>query len=330
MLTCTRRLLALACLLLGAAAQAQGPATNCPRGQLDAAYCDANGDLVADAPARTLNPDKLVLGVSSVEDAMTASKTFGPLVQYLSGCLRKEVLLYPPVAEAAVLEGMRTGQVHIGQFTTGGTMFAVNFAGAVPFAGKGHSAKGGRDTYTLMLIVRADGPYRKPADLVGKRIAHTTVTSNSGNLAPRVLFPPLGLTPEKDYKVEFSGKHDKSILGVQLGLYDGAAIASDVLQRLVDKGEVKASQFRVLYESGAFPPDAFSFAHNLDPRLADNIRKCFVDFRYPEGMSRLVESNDRFYPVNYAADWKLVREIAQASAAPLDRAAYDRHVAARK
>lgn len=73
-----------------------------------------------------------------------------------------------------------------------------------------------------------DSPYQKPQDLVGKKIAHTTPTSNSGNLAPRALFPALGLTPDKDYEVVFSNGHERSVTGVMHGFYPAAAVASDL------------------------------------------------------------------------------------------------------
>ena len=43
--------------------------------------------------------------------------------------------------------------------------------------------------YHLLAIVKKDSPYQKLADLKGKRVAHTAPSSNSGNLAPRVLYP---------------------------------------------------------------------------------------------------------------------------------------------
>ena len=45
------------------------------------------------------------------------------------------------------------------------------------------------------------GLQQRAGDLKGKRIAHTSPSSNSGNLAPRALFPKIGLTPDTDYKV---------------------------------------------------------------------------------------------------------------------------------
>ncbi len=317
----------IACLTLLVKPHAAHAAPCAQRGDLDAAYCDADRNLVADAPRSFVNPQKIVLGMVSVEDAMTARRTYAPLLDHLAACLKRDVEMYPPIREGAVLQAQRDGIVHIGQYATGGVMYAVNFAGAIPFAGKGKERIGRADNYTLRLLVRADSAAKVPTDLIGKRLVHTTQSSNSGNLAPRALFPEIGLQPDVNYKVEFSGSHEKSIMGVRQGLFDGAAIASDVLARLVAKGEVKESDFRVLYESEPFPTDAFAFSHNLDPKLQSEIRRCFSVMRFPELMSRQLEGNNRFFPLNYQKDWQVVRLIAKSSGNPPNRAAYEKILA---
>ena len=62
-------------------------------------------------------------------------------------------------------------------------------------------------------------PYKEPSHLIGKKIAHLTPTSNSGNLAPRALFPAIGLVPDKNYEVVFSNGHERSVTGVMHGFY---------------------------------------------------------------------------------------------------------------
>src|SRR5690606_25339642 len=146
-------------------------------------------------------------------------------------------------------------------FSTGPTIKAVNTAGAVPFAAKGHN--GEIRGYHLVAISRADSPYRTLQDLKGKRVAHVSPTSNSGNLAARALFPEHGLVPDVDYQPIMSGAHDKSVLGVVSGDYDMAAVASDVVERLVERGAVTPDAIRILYESPRFPTSAFAHAHDL-------------------------------------------------------------------
>jgi len=293
------------------------------RGALDEKYCDNNRDLVADASVVRVNPRKLVLGISATEDAATARRTYFPLIDHLNKCTKREVELYPVFREGAVLEAQRNGIIQIGQYATGSMMLAVNFAGAVPFAAKGKSSVGRFDSYTLKLLVRADSTYKQPQDLVGKKIAHTSQSSNSGNLAPRALFPELGLRPEIDYKVEYSGGHEKSMVGLRLGLYDAAAIASDVLNRLVAKGELRNEDFRVLFESDPFPPDSFSVSNNLDVKLVGQIQKCFSEFTFPPAIAKTLEDNNKFYPINYRKDWQVIRLIAKAAGRSPDRKAYE-------
>jgi phosphonate transport system substrate-binding protein len=318
-----RRYFAWITLIIGLASFNIAMAQVCPqRGDLADEYCDANRDMVADAPRATVNPNKIVLGFSAIEDTNSAVRTYGPLMDYLRTCLKKEVEMFPPTREGAVMEAQRTGIVHIGQYATGATMMAVNFAGVVPFAAKGKDGAGRFDSYTLKLIVKSDSNFKQINDLRDKKIAHTSQTSNSGNLAPRALFPDQGLKPDLDYKVEFSGSHEKSIIGVKLGLYDGAAIASDVLSRLIAKGEVAAKDFRVVYESEPFPPDAFAMSHNLEPKLQAQIRKCFGDYKASDHVSKFLEGNNRFYPVQYRADWQIVRLIAKVSGRSPTREAY--------
>ena len=268
-----RRLTALAALIgliAGWAAVASAAEGCAPRGKLDPIYCDDNGDGIADPPkdaAKLLNPDPLVFAFVPVEDPAVYGPVFADLLRHLEKVTGKKVQYFGPQNYAAQLEAMRSGRLHVGGFSTGPTAFAVNLAGAVPFAVKGTAKE--FQGYNLIVIVKAGSPYQKMADLKGKKVAHTSPSSNSGHLAPLALFPGEGLTPDKDYKVIFSGKHDQSVLGVNSGDYDAAAVASDVFHRMAVRGQVKEADFRVIYRSQKFPTSSFAYAHDLDPKLVD-------------------------------------------------------------
>jgi phosphonate transport system substrate-binding protein len=199
------------------------------RGDLDAIYCDANKDMVADTPSdpkRQKTPSTLVFTYTPVEDPAVYEKIYKPFTEHLGQCTGKRVVYFQVQSNAAQIEAMRSGRLHVGGFSTGPTAFAVNIAGAVPFAVKGTESAG--QGYNLVVIVKASSKFQKLSDLKGAKVAHTAPSSNSGHMAPMALFPKNGLTPEKDYKILFSGKHDQSVLGVNSGDYDAAAVASDV------------------------------------------------------------------------------------------------------
>jgi phosphonate transport system substrate-binding protein len=297
----------------------------CPsRGQLDTAYCDADGDLVADVPgdpARQRDPSSLVFAYTPVEDPAIYADLLKPFVDYLSKCTGKRVVYYSVQSNTAQIEAMRSGRLHIAGFSTGPTAFAVNMAGAVPFA-SGGSAEGPRG-YKLIAIVKSSSPFRSLAELKGRKVAHTSQSSNSGNLAPRVLFPPQGLAPDQDYRPLMSGGHDKSILGVAHGDYDMAAVADDVFERMVNRGTVKRDDFRVIYTSDVFPTNGYVHAHDLRPALAARIRTCFFDYRFSDAEKREFNGEDRYVPVNYKDQWAVVREVAEKSGTPFNRRAYE-------
>ena len=308
--------------LLAQGAYAQADCKN--RGDLDALYCDENKDLVADAPAdakRFKNPSTLVFTYTPVEDPAVYENIFKPFTDYLGQCTGKRVVFYQVQSIAAEIEAMRSGRLHVGGFSTGPTNYAVNIAGAVPFAVKGGEKE--LQGYNLIMIVKKSSPYQKMAELKGKKVAHVQPSSNSGNLAPRALFPALGLTPDQDYKVLYSGKHDNSITGVATGDYDAAPVASDVFKRMAARGQIKEDDFRIIWRSETFPTSSFAYAHDLEPKLRDTMTKCFYDYRFPAEMKKAFDGADRFFPITYQKDWAIVRKVAEGSGEKFNSAAFE-------
>jgi len=298
------------------------------RGELDTMYCDANNDMVADAPTdpkKWKNPSTIVFTYTPVEDPAVYENVFKPFTTHLAKCLDKKVVFYQVQSNAAEIEAMRSGRLHVGGFSTGPTAFAVNLAGAVPFAVKGTAKE--FQGYNLIVIVKANSPYQKLADLKGKKFAHTSPSSNSGHLAPMALFPAQGLAPDKDYKIIFSGKHDQSVMGVNSGDYDAAAVASDVFHRMAERGQVKEADFRVIYRSQKFPTSSFAYAHDLDPKLVDRMLGCFYDYRFPAEMQKAFDGADRFFPINYKTTWEVVRAVATGSGQAFDKTTYEKESA---
>ena len=327
-----KRLICAIAAVLGFFATAVAPVlaqSDCKnRGELDANYCDENRDLVADTPRdpkRLKTPGTLVFTYTPVEDPAVYEKIYQPFTAHLAACTGKRVLFFQVQSNAAEIEAMRSGRLHVGGFSTGPTAFAVNIAGAVPFAVKGTEKE--YQGYNLIMIVKKDSPYQKLADLKGKKVAHTSPSSNSGHLAPQVLFPPEGLVPDKDYKVLFSGKHDQSVMGVNSGDYDAAPVASDVFYRMAGRGQVKESDFRIIYKSPAFPTSSFAYAHDLAPDLAKKLTQCFYDYRFTDEMKKTFGGADRFFPISYQKDWAVVRKVAEETGTPFNRAAYEKEAA---
>lgn len=317
-------IISLALMAAASPVIAQDPCPN--RGDLDSQFCDANRDLVADTPTdpkKWRNPGTLVFTYTPIEDPAVYEKLFDPFIQHLTQCVGKKTVFFQVQSNAAQIEAMRAGRLHVGGFSTGPTAFAVNIAGAVPFAIKGSDA--GARSYNLIVISRKDNIAIKTlADLKGKKVAHSSPSSNSGHMAPMALLPKQGIVPGKDYKVLFSGKHDQSVLGVNSGDYDAATVASDVFERIVRRGTIKSDDFRILYRSESFPTSSFAYAHDLAPALRDKLTGCFLNYKFTPEMTRAFDGDTKFVPATYLKDYAIVREVADAGGEKFNREAYDK------
>ena len=169
----------------------------------------------------------------------------------------------------------------------------------------------GRFGYRLQLITHKSSNLKKVSDLKGRKIAHVTPSSNSGNQAPRALFKAMGVTPGKDYKVTYSGKHDNSIMGVANKDYDAAPVASSVLDRMHDKGVVNKNDLRVIWQSGLFPTTSYGYVYNLRPDLQKKVRDAFLSFDW-KGTALKKEfgkKSDKFIPITFKEHWADIRTI---------------------
>jgi phosphonate transport system substrate-binding protein len=303
------------CSLAFAAASAVQAAECANRGELDRLYCDENGDLVADPPkdpAEFADPSTLVFAYTPVEDPAIYEDIWQPFIDHLEKVTGRDVQFFAVQSNAAEVEAMRSGRLHIAGFSTGPTPFAVNLAGAVPFAIMG--SEDGRFGYTLQVYTRKDSGINSMADLKGKRVAHTSPTSNSGNLAPRALFPDQGIVPDEDYEVLYSGSHDQSMLGVVAGDYDAAPVASEVVERMAARGLYDPDEVKIIYESKPFPTTSYTYAHNLKPELVEKIKEAFFTFDL-EGtaLGEEFEGVSKFIPIEYKRDWEVIRQIQKAN-----------------
>jgi phosphonate transport system substrate-binding protein len=282
-----------------------------PAAALDVRYVDTDGDLVADTPTKTVDPPMLIFAYTPGEDPASYQRVWDDFLQHLEKTTGKHIRLFAAQNNPAQIEAMRAGRLHIAGFGTGTVPIAVNCAGFVPFAIMG--GEKGILGYEMEIITYPGSGIREPADLKGRKLAFTSPTSNSGFKAPSVLLrSEFGLEAGKDYVAVFSGRHENSVLGVAYKDYDAAAIANEVMHRMIARDVVKKDQMVTVYKSETFPTAAFGLAHNLDPAVVAKVREAF--FSYPwagTGLEKEFSSLgvSKFVPITYQKDWAVVRKV---------------------
>ena len=227
----------------------------------------------------------------------------------------KKVQFFPVQSNAAQIEAMRAGRLHIAGFNTGSNPLAVNCAGFVSFAIM--ASKDGNFGYNMEIITYPGSGIEKVEDIKGKQMAFTSPTSNSGFKAPSaILKADYDMIPERDFEPVYSGKHDNSILGVANKDYMAASIANSVKVRMISRDVIKPDQVVTIYKSQTFPTTGFGTVYNLKPELTKKIRNAFFNFDW-EGSSLQAEfekSNEgQFLEMNYKDFWDVIRKIDTAN-----------------
>ena len=307
------RIPALAVLLSAACA---GPLVeDCPRGDLDVRYCDRDGDMVAD-PAREppvrLDPERLIFAYTPVEDPAQYRDVWAGFLEHMAREVGREVLFFPVQSNAAQIEAMRAGRLHVAGFNTGSVPLAVNCAGFIPRAMM--AEEDGSYGYEMELLTHRESGIETVEQLRGRTVAFTSPTSNSGFKAPSVLLEAeFGLVPDRDFATAFSGRHDNSVLGVLQRDYDAAAVANVVIAQVLARGVGSYDDLLVLYRSETFPTTAFGVSSRLDPALAEKVMDAFFSFDWTGSAldAEFVES--QFVPVTYQEHWAVIRQIDVAS-----------------
>ncbi len=292
---------------------------------LDKRFTDTDGDLVADAPTdpkQWVDPPVLVFAYTPVEDPAVYAKVWDGFIRHMEKITGKRVQFFPVQSNAAQLEAMRAGRLHVSGFNTGSNPLAVNCAGFVPFTMMASLTN--EYGYEFEIITYPGSGVTKVEDLKGKKVAFTAQTSNSGFKAPAALLQQkFGLVAGKDFELVFSGKHDNSIMGVVNKDFPVAAVANSVIQRMTGRNVIRKDQIVTLYKSQTFPTTGYGYVYNLHPKLVEKVKEAFFTFKW-EGSDLLKEfgvaepPQQKFVPITYKEHWQVVRDVDEAMGVKYD------------
>lgn len=285
---------------------------------LDSRYTDADGDLIADIPsdpAELADPSVLIFAYTPVEDPAVYAEAWKDFLTHMEEVTGKRVQFFPVDSNAAQIEAMRAGRLHIAGFNTGSNPLAVACAGFRPFTMM--AAADGSFGYEMEIITYPGSGIAEVEDIKGKTLAFSSETSNSGFKAPSaILKSEYGMEAGSDFEATFSGKHDNTILGVANKDYPAGAIANSVRKRMLAREVISDDQIEIIYTSQTFPTTGYGVAHNLTPELQDKIKDAFASFEW-EGSSLEEEFSKsgeaQFIPITFKDNWAVIRQIDAAN-----------------
>jgi phosphonate transport system substrate-binding protein len=261
-------------------------------------------------PANALaeDPDIITVGVIPFEEVQLTAEKFKGVVKTIEKATGKKVEWYFPTSYASLIESQRRGFIQIGYYGPESYIKAHEvsdgkieaFAQAV-WGGGVYRKK--EDGYHAYIIVKADSPYKTPADLKGKTLALVNATSTSGNMIPKVeLGKQLNSKLTNYFKsVFYAGSHTAAALAVLQGRADAAAVADVTLDWAVDKKEFDGKAFRIIWQSSKLPLDPFAWRKDLlSDTLRTKIANALVNLgNTPEGKEFLTKTrSEKVEPVD--------------------------------
>jgi phosphonate transport system substrate-binding protein len=158
---------------------------------------------------------ELVYAVVPAENASGVVNRYTPFAAYLSNALGTKVTLRVANDYAAVIEGQRAGNIHVGYY--GPASFArARMTGVQTEAFVIDVNSDGTKGYYSVFYVRADSPYHDIKDLKGKNLGLVDPNSTSGYNMPLYTLDKLGIEAADQYfgKVLVTGSHENAVIAV--------------------------------------------------------------------------------------------------------------------
>jgi len=251
---------------------------------------------------------EITFAVIPAENGRGVSDRYGPLVDYLSRELGIKVNLRIANDYAAVIEGQRAGNIHIGFY--GPASFArARLTGVKTDAFVMDVNSDGSTGYYSVFYVLAKSPYRKVEDLKGKHLGLVDPNSTSGNNMPRFMMDKMGIDPEHFFsQVIFTGSHENAVLALAQGTVDVVpnewkADDDSNLTRMLSKNmlknadgtPMKKEDFRIILKSDLIINSPYAYLSDLPDDMKLAIKRAFLDApqKDPEAFKRLSDGKDR-------------------------------------
>ena len=173
---------------------------------------------------------------------------------------------------AAVIEGMRAGQVDLASF--GPFSYVIGKDSGIdmePIAAPTNDVDQA-PAYTSLAYVPADSDIENIGDLRGRTVCFVDQASTSGYLVPAKGLADAGMSLDTDLTPVMAGGHDASLLSAASGNCDAAFAHDAMLTTLQKSGQIDDGALRPIWESDPITEDPIAINRGtVDAGLADQI-----------------------------------------------------------
>lgn len=226
--------------------------------------------------------------VVPAENEDGVSNRWAPFIEYLIQELRVKVTMRAANDYAALIEGQRAGNIHLGYYGAAAFARALSIGVRTEAFAQNVSPISGRGYYSVFYVL-ASSPYKTIADLQGKNLGLVDPNSTSGYQVPLFTLDRMGIDPDKHFaRMVFAGSHENAVTALVSGTVDAAANSwtSDAysnLQRMLNKNMLKRADgsimtmadFRIVLKSPMIINGPYAYLADLPAEMKSDIRAAF-------------------------------------------------------
>lgn len=265
------------------------------------------------------NPDALTFAMVPTEETVAELELYKPVTDRMAKMTGKKIEFFMPTSYASVVEALLGGFVDVA--VLGPYTYVIanskdpNIEVFATYAKRpGHLQEEGPG-YKAALVSKKGSKFTSIESLKGATIGLTDPGSTSGNLVPRVVFTKVIGQPLEDYfsKVVYTGSHELSTVAVHQGKVDAAFVATHRFDNVVNKGEVKLTDYNVLWSSPAIPQDPFVYRDSLCDELKAKIADTFLGLKDEMQAKKFLDNvkSNTFVKMT-SSDYDVIRDLKKA------------------
>jgi|GEM_PF-1136575 len=197
------------------------------------------------------------LGVTYIDEPVSAFKRWEPLGGYISKLLNANVKVVP-LDFAATVQWAETGKVQMLLTNPLAFLISKDKAQLLPVAIVVQKLKGEMgDKYGSAIIVKSDSPIKTVQELVGKNIGIASKFSLGGGLGGLALLEQEGVKVEQVVIKELKTQ-DNVVFAVLNGTVDVGIVRTGLLEKLASERKINMGDLKVLHKID----DTFPFVHS--------------------------------------------------------------------
>lgn len=213
-----------------------------------------------------------------------------------------------------VVEALNSGKIQLAYLGPLTYVIAHHQSGAKPVVAR--TTNGGKAFYYSYIITPADSKLNSIDDLVKNskdlKMAFGDPSSTSGSLVPGAELRKLGVfrgQNDHNFKnLQYTGSHDVTAKAVAAKQVDAGAIDSAYFDKLIEKGEIKKEDYKIIWKSAELYQYPFAANKDVPDDVIKKLQDAFVGLKDKDVLDAFAADG---FIVTKDADFDSIKKVAE-------------------